>query len=178
MPSTKTKAVKAPHYLDHISPLIALALNGAKSTAPQRETIEAGIYDLDVTLHLTAEIRVGMDAPAKQVNKIEPWTIIALLLDKLPGVKIDDVVAEAEALLKIKEQEAAMEERTGLMKERAQTVLDLIKPAAAEAVDALKDATVAKRKGAVKLMNPTVEVLAETIVVSDAKDDGSDPEEE
>ncbi len=154
---------KAPHILDPAHPLVALVLAAIKNSKAQRETVEAGEYHVDAIVRVIADVTVGEDVPAEQVNKIEPWTIIALLLDKLPAVKIEDVVAEASALLQIKEQETDLEDRAELMKERAQFVLDTVKPAAVEAVEAMKAATKEMKKGAVKLVDPRIEIVEQDV---------------
>lgn len=154
----KSAAALKPKPLDGLDPLVAVVIGALKHNDEQRDSIEAGVYAIDAVVHIKAQVNVSEDAPAKQVNKIEPWTIITLLLDKLPGVKIEDIVAEADALLEVKKK--AVEATAEAAKERAQTAIDLAKEKAQQAVDAIKDSTVQMRKGAVSIRSSEVKIIS------------------
>jgi hypothetical protein len=163
MAKSTANKLKKVHFLDAMRPALAIALDAIGSTKDQREQVKSGIYDVEATLRIRTVLKVGEDAPVKQVNKIEPWTIIALLLDKLPGTKIDEVIAEADALLQIKEKEEGLRERATAAEERAQHVLDTVKPAAVDGIDAIKEGTKQMRKGAVKVEDVEIKVIDEQV---------------
>lgn len=156
------KAQLAPGFLDFLSPHVALLIGGLKGSKEQREQVEEGLYHVTTTLKLTSILSVGADYPTKQVNKLEPWTLIALLIDKLPGTKIDDIVAEAAALMQTKKQDE-VKGKADDAEERAQDALDRIKEQAADAIDVMKGATVQMSKGPVKVKELRVQVLSELV---------------
>jgi hypothetical protein len=140
--SSRPKKPSAP--LGTIDPIVALALSGLKAPEHVREQVQAGIYTFDAMLRVTGEITVAADTEAIQANKVDPWTLLVLALDRLPGVAIDQLVDQAEALLARKETG----EDVGALHDAA---IDAAKTTAQEAIDRIKGQTKAPRKGAVSV---------------------------
>lgn len=120
-------------------PIEAVAVGALKTSAKNRDAVEAGEYELDFTVRIRGEVAVGEDVEAVVAASV-PWQrIAALLLDKVNGVTLESVLAEA---LKGDVDEESVGSR------------------AAEAMAALKAPTKKTRKGAVraKLVAEVVEL--------------------
>jgi len=125
---------------------LALALGQLGHAKKHRENVLPGTYTVDETIRLHAVVRVEQDVETRQVNKIDPWTILALALDKLNATTLDTVLAEAQAIIDAKDAK-----RNSELKE--------IKRMVEGKVSGLKDATKIVRKGKVQILTQTVEVV-------------------
>lgn len=78
---------------------VLLALGQYKSSDAVRDDVAPGTYDVDAIVHVKGTLTVGEDFTRQQVNKIDPWSMIAVLLDKVNGVTMEAVAKEAQDLL-------------------------------------------------------------------------------
>ena len=70
----------------NLSEIEALALGKAldeKELDAFRKGVGAGVHTIDVLIHLQGELRVGVASFANQPNKLDLWTLIAVLADRL-----------------------------------------------------------------------------------------------
>lgn len=147
---------KTSNPLGTVDPRFAVAIANLSCPKHQRDQLTIGKYPVDVVIHLKGNLSVGEDYESTQPNKVDPWTLIQILLDKCPSVTIADVVAEAEAIVAKKDAVGP-----GSDKARAEEVLDLIKTKAQDAVDAIKQATKIMKKGPVSFDDAEIEIMSE-----------------
>ena len=79
-----------------------------------------GVHNVDVTVRILGSINRLADTTGVIAQKAEPWALLAAALDKLNGVTVESLVAEAE---KLRSDEAKME----AIKERTAAALVAIK---------------------------------------------------
>jgi len=80
-----------------LSPLHLLALYAALSEDEGKkiqDQVAAGAHDVDVVLRLKGSLRVGVASFANQPNKIDQWTLIAVLADRLRPETFKQIVEE------------------------------------------------------------------------------------
>ena len=125
---------------------LALAISQLGHAKHHRDNTGPGLYTVDETVRIHAVVRVEADGLTKQVNKIDPWTILALALDKLNPTTLDLVLSEAQAVIDAKDSQR-------------NTELKEIKAKVEAKIAALKDSTKSIRKGRVQILSQTVEVV-------------------
>lgn len=125
---------------------LALAIGQLAHAKHHRENTGPGLYTIDETVRIHAVVRVEKDVLTKQVNKIDPWTILSLALDKLNDTTLDLVLSEAQAIIDAKDSQR-------------NTELKEIKAKVEAKIAGLKDSTKSIRKGRVQILSQTVEVV-------------------
>ena len=136
---------KASDLLADLQALTALALTGLPGCPGDiRSTARPGEYPVDLTVHLKGVVKVGEDNLVRQVNKVHPWALVALLADKVNRQTLEQVIGEAVALA-----------NDGKDPENLPT----IKAMAEQAMERIAVTTVITRKGAVKFAGQVEEVV-------------------
>lgn len=59
--------------------------------------IKPGLHQVDCMVHVKGELKVCADYQQKQVNKLNPWLLVQVLMDKLNGQTLESVVHETLA---------------------------------------------------------------------------------
>ncbi len=119
----------------NLTPINVIAL--AKSLRDEyvtdaRECLTPGLYKVDATVRIKGDMSVAEDYDAHIVAKANPWTLLAMALNKLNGVTIKGLVRAAEELGEV-----------------AQKSGEIIKEQAAAAIAEIKDKTITPCKGRV-----------------------------
>jgi len=100
----KTAAIEGMQNIETLAASKAIAAKFAKTA---REGVEPGTYDVDFNVHVEGTVTVGKDFEQRQVNKAQPWNIIAALLEENArvaeaagetGVDIKKLIKAAEAM--------------------------------------------------------------------------------
>lgn len=66
-----------------------------KAQKEARNQVGPGTYHVDCTVRVSGEIKVGEDYTQQIVAKADPWSLLAVAMDKLNGVTLESIVAEA-----------------------------------------------------------------------------------
>jgi hypothetical protein len=124
-----------------------------------RDQLDAGEQDVELVLHLRGTVEIEEDANVLQVNRLDPMMLFQIAMDKLNGVSLDAVVAEASERLhkknlariaKQKQLEAeANGKRIKLPEVEDEPEIREIKERVTEAYDRLAKKTLQRRRGAV-----------------------------
>lgn len=84
------------------NPALGLALCklfGEKEVTKARAMIRAGKYEIDEIIHVKGNLSVGEDYETTSVQKLNPWTLFLIAMNKLNGTTIEAIVDEACAKL-------------------------------------------------------------------------------
>jgi hypothetical protein len=73
----------------------AVALNKFKLNG-ERDRVLPGKYDIDAIIRVNGTVRIGEDYDQRVVAKADPWSLLAVALNKLNNVTLDSIVREAE----------------------------------------------------------------------------------
>ena len=101
-PSKKAKKAVIPlnadaHPGDAVS---SVALSKVKPDAEAREELKPGIYAVDTTVRIRGELHVATDHEVDQVNKVNPFSLLALALSKVNDVTAESLLKEAAEMSK------------------------------------------------------------------------------
>lgn len=83
--------------LDSIEGFVIRKTVSEKLAKVMRKTIKPGLYQVDCMVHIKGELKVCADYEQKQVNKLNPWLLVQVLMDKLNGQTLESVVHETLA---------------------------------------------------------------------------------
>ena len=128
------------------SDTLALLVSGLAHAKGHRDAVVPGIYTIEEVIRLRGTIKIGEDSEARQVNKIDPWTILCVALGKVNNETRQVIIREAQGVLDAKDAKVDKQ-----MKE--------MKAAVQKDVAALKEATMIPRKGAVAVLDHKLEVI-------------------
>jgi hypothetical protein len=155
-------ATKPASTIADLSPVAIIALSKMltkKVIDDARDQLEAGEQDVELVLHLRGTIEIQDDADVMQVNRLDPMMLFQIAMDKLNGVSIDSVVAEASErlhkknLARIAKQKALEAEAKGkkvkLPEVEDEPEIREIKERVTEAYERLAKKTLQRRRGAV-----------------------------
>lgn len=102
-----TKTLTPSNTIADLTPATILAL--AKMLPESvindaRDQLDAGDHPVEAVLHLRGEIEIQEDEEVFQVNRLDPLTLFQIAFEKLNGVSMDSVIAEAVERLHKKNQ--------------------------------------------------------------------------
>jgi hypothetical protein len=91
-------ATITPTTIADLSPAAIVALSKMlteKVIDDARDQLEAGELDVELVLHLRGTLEIEEDESVQQVNRLDPLTLFQIAFEKLNGVSMDAVIAEA-----------------------------------------------------------------------------------
>ncbi len=83
--------------LGDIETFVASKVISKKLVQAVRKNIKPGLYKVDCLVHIQGELKVCPDYQQKQVNKLNPWLLVKVLMDKLNGQTLESIVSETLA---------------------------------------------------------------------------------
>lgn len=90
---------------------IGCAVKDAALTEAKR-SLSPGTYQVDTTVRIKGTITRGENTTGIIAQRAEPWALLAAALNKLNGVTVESLVAEAEAIRSDEAKMTALKERT------------------------------------------------------------------
>lgn len=129
-----------------VDSILALLVSGLAHAKGHRDTMSPGVYTVEEVIRLRGTIKIAEDSEARQVNKIDPWTILCVALTKVNAETRAIIIREAQDILDAKDAK----------KDKA---IKELKRVVQKDVAALKAETMAPRKGAVAVLDHKLEVI-------------------
>ena len=120
-----------------VARLLAGKLGGISKE--ERAALASGEYPVDAVLHVVGSVKVGEDYDIRRVEKLDPWLLLGLAVDRLNGVTLKNLVKIAQGKL----------DAAGKPTKAASTELKGLKTRTDAAIKALKGETVETNKGKV-----------------------------
>lgn len=124
-PTQSAKPAKPSAISITSDPLIRCALNAMPELEPEvRAGVSCGEHEVDFTLHFKGRLKVGADSLAKQVNKLQPWTLVKILAGKMSDELFTKCLDEAVCAAVANSEMPSGDD----IKDRVQAAIDQISP--------------------------------------------------